>query len=405
MHVKLVVNSFPTASETFLFNLVTGLEKKGVKVTVYAKAGTKDIGLYVDQLKDWSGNIQQVSLKGNSFSNIVRMAMMVIINPLFFLKMVREKGIKQGCTDFLNICFLLKGKPDIIHFSFSGLGITYLGCLPHLEKLLVKTVVSCRGTAEKVKPLLEADRGEKMRSLFSQIDLIHCVSKDMRDGLVSFGLVPEKTFINYPSIETGKFLKSKSVRNGTPDKTSIVTIGRLHFQKGYIFALQAMKILKDRGFNFLYHVLGEGPDRPMITYAIYELGLTHEVKLYGRVSSLQVFERLKNADIFLLPSVYEGVANAALEAMAMEVPLITTRAGGMSEVIQDRINGLLVDCFDGLAIANALTEVLSSPELRLLIAKNGRDTIEKNFKLEKQIDIFLTQYISLLGKRDYQPDL
>src|SRR5438046_1309744 len=105
MHVKLVVNSFPTASETFLFNLVTGLEKRGVKVTVYAKARTKDIGLYIDKLKDWSGNIQQVSLKVDSFSNIVRMATMVIINPLFFLKMVRKKGIKQGCRDFLNICF------------------------------------------------------------------------------------------------------------------------------------------------------------------------------------------------------------------------------------------------------------------------------------------------------------
>ena len=103
----------------------------------------------------------------------------------------------------------------------------------------------------------------------------------MRDGLVSFGLVPEKTFINYPSIETDKFFKRQPVNKWHFDKTSIVTIGRLHFQKGYIFALQAMKILKERGFNFLYHVLGEGPDRAMITHAIYELGLTHEVILWA----------------------------------------------------------------------------------------------------------------------------
>ena len=392
MHVKLVVNSFPAASETFLFNLVTGLEKRGVTVTVCANARTKDTGLYTDRMKHWSGNIQYISFRPTSISDIIQITKLVTLNPIFFSKIIRAKGVKEGIKYFIKLKSLLRGKPDIVHFSFSGLGINYLDCLPHLQKLSIKTVVSCRGTAEKVKPLLDPERGKMLSLLFSQIDLVHCVSRNMQDGLVAFGLVPQKAFVNYPSIDPSNFKRISPIPINNKMVKDIVTTGNLNFAKGYIFALQAMKILKERGLKFIYHILGEGPDRAMITFAIHELGLINEVVLHGRVSSLEVVEQLNRADLFLLPSVYEGLANAALEAMAMEIPLVTTKAGGMSEVVHHKQNGMLVECFNGLAIADAIEELLLSPELAANIAKAGRETVEKNFKLENQIDIFLDQY-------------
>lgn len=396
MHIKLIVNSFPRTSETFLFNLVTGLEKREVKVTVCAMAKTKDSDLYKHKLKEWSGNIQFVPLKPNNISDLIRIVKLVITDPLFFFKMVRIKGVKKGFGDFIKISTLLKGKPDIIHFSFSGIGIAYIDCIEYLQESSVKTVVSCRGTAEKVKPLLDPERGGKLQLLFSKIDLVHCVSKDMRDSLGSFALIPAKAFINYPSIDVAKYKKISEVVERQVDIMNIVTTGNLNFAKGYIFALQAMKILKDKGFKFIYNVLGEGPDRAMITYAIHELGLSREVILHGRVSSIEVLEQLNKADIFLLSSVYEGVANAALEAMAMEVPLVSTKAGGMEEVVQHKENGMIVNCFNGVEIARAIEELFLSQELRRRIAKNGRITVEKGFTLEKQIDIFVAQYKKLL---------
>jgi colanic acid/amylovoran biosynthesis glycosyltransferase len=397
MHIKLVVNSFPRASETFLFNLVTGLENRGVKVTVCAMAKTKDSDLYKHKLREWSGNIQFIPLKPNNISDLIRVVKLVITDPLFFFKMVRMKGVKKGFGDFIKICALLKGKPDIIHFSFSGIGIAFLDCIEYLRKSSLKTVVSCRGSAEKVKPLLDPERGKKLELLFSKVDLVHCVSRDMRDALVLFGLVPAKTFVNYPSIEIDKFLRTDSKMAASAEQFSIVTTGRLHFQKGYIFALQAMEILKNKGFKFIYHILGEGPDRAMITFAIHELGLSKQIILHGRVSSLEVMEHLNKADVFLLSSIYEGVANAALEAMAMEVPLVTTKAGGMAEVVHHKQNGMIVECFNGLAIADAIEELLVSRELKLLLAKNGRLTVEKDFTLNKQIDVFINQYRNLLN--------
>lgn len=397
MKIKLVVNTFPTASETFLFNLVTGLEKSGIKVTVCASAKSNETNLYSNKLKDWSGDIQIISTKPDSFSNFSNIAAHIISNPIFFFKLIRLKGFKKGFINFIYTSSLLKGKPDIIHFSFSGLGITYLDCLEHLKKAGVKTLVSCRGSAEKVKPLLEPERKINMRLLFSQIDLIHCVSKDMRDGLLSLVLISEKTFINYPSIETDKFVKKKSTVIGYQSKYSIITIGRLHFQKGYVYALQAVKQLAEKNIPFVYHILGEGPDRPMLTYLINELRLSDHVILHGKVNSEQVLEMLNDSDVFLLPSLYEGVSNAALEAMAMELPVISTQAGGMAEVIEHGENGLLTDWRTPDNMAEQLVWLYENPNEGIKMGKKARITVQSLFSLDNQINIFIDQYKSILN--------
>ena len=101
MKIKLVVNNFPTASETFLFNLVTGLEKNGVKVTVCASAKSNETNLYSNKLKNWSGDIQIISSKPYSLSNFANIATHVITNPVFFFKQIRQKGFKQGFINFI----------------------------------------------------------------------------------------------------------------------------------------------------------------------------------------------------------------------------------------------------------------------------------------------------------------
>lgn len=397
MHVKLVVNSFPKSSETFLFNLVTGLEKNGVKVTVCATLPSGDISFYKYKLKEWSGNIQYLPGRNNMLTGSLQIIAGIIARPSFFFDMVKEKGFRKGVHNFIYTTFFLKENPDIIHFSFSGIGISYLECFPYLRSRRVKTVVSCRGTAEKVKPLLDPERVEKLRQLFSEVDLVHCVSKDMRDYLLRYGLPPEKAFINYPSIDVDKFKKA-SLQTDDLNKFNIVTTGSLNFSKGYIFALLAMKILKERGYSFMYHILGEGEDRPMMTYMIQQLNLTNEVNLHGRVSSLTVSEQLNNADIFLLSSVNEGVSNAALEAMAMELPVVSTHAGGMAEVIEHGVNGLLTDWRSPEHMSDQLAWVYDSPTAGIDMGKKARATVENLFSLDRQIDIFLDQYQELLSK-------
>lgn len=389
MKIKLVVNSFPTTSETFLFNLVVGLEQQGNTVTVCARSPKNDAEIYKDRLSLWSKKIEIIPF---SVFSIFSWLIYILQKPSLFLKAFKKFGLKKGMSAFLEAFYLLKGQPDIIHFAFSGLAIKSMNAISLLTSNKSKLFVSCRGTAEKVKPIIEKDRGSQLNEMFAVVHRVHCVSKDMLTGLLPMGLPEQKTFVNYPSIDASRFQRSLRSDLHKPDTWNIVTTGRLHFQKGYIFALQAMRHLKDRGFNFTYHVMGEGPDRSMLLYAIHELNLQNEVILHGKVSSSVVLEQLNKADVFLLPSLYEGIANAALEAMAMEIPIVTTKSGGMAEVVVNRENGMLVERFNGTKLAEAIAELFEDNTLRQKIAQNGRKTIVDKFTLEQQIECFIKEY-------------
>ena len=93
---------------------------------------------------------------------------------------------------------------DVIHFEFSGLAISYQDAI---KKLNAKTVVSCRGTAEKVKPLTDVNRKKKLTTLFEQVSAIHCVSNDMAETIQLYGADAKKIFVNTPAIDSTVFEK------------------------------------------------------------------------------------------------------------------------------------------------------------------------------------------------------
>ena len=399
MHVKLIVGSFPVASQTFLFNLVTGLEKRGIKVTVCASKKSDDIHLYTYRLKEWSGTIHYTSQKPVLWK-LIQYIFMAISHPALLLHFIKKKGFRRGLSNFATVQHLLKGNPDIIHYASSGIAIRHLDCLNYVAEKSVKLVVSCRGTSEKIKPLVKPELNDQLKSLLLKADLVHCVSENMKEGLIPFGLTEQKAFVNYPSIDLTKFSNNGKVYSQARTTLSIVSVGRLSFQKGYAYALQALKIIADMNVRFTYHIVGEGEDREMLTYLIEELGLRNSVVMHGKVSSEKVLEVLRGANVFLLSSLSEGVSNAALEAMAMELPVVSTKAGGMPEVIQHGENGLLTDWKDPRHMAEQLLWLQQDPYKGIEMGKKARLSIQSLYSLDHQTDIFISQYNRLFNTSD-----
>jgi glycosyltransferase involved in cell wall biosynthesis len=125
---------------------------------------------------------------------------------------------------------------------------------------------------------------------------------------------------------------------------------------------------------------------------VHQLGLRDEVVLHGKVGAAEVKRGLLAADVFVLSSVCEGIANAALEAMAMELPVVSTTAGGMGEVIEHGVNGMIVERFDAAAICASIETLLASGELRRTMGQRARATVERRFVLSRQIDTFIAEY-------------
>jgi hypothetical protein len=154
-----------------------------------------------------------------------------------------------------------------------------------------------------------------------------------------------------------------------------------------VFSLLSLKKLKEAGIKFYYNILGDGDDEVMIRYLVHELGLSEDVKIHGKVSNLKVQEILENTHVFILPSLYEGVSNAALEAMAMQIPVLTTKAGGMEEVVSHLENGLVINRFDVEDLYKNLYMLVNNKELCMKISLKSRDVIESKFNSKRQIEI------------------
>jgi colanic acid/amylovoran biosynthesis glycosyltransferase len=395
MHIKLVVNSFPSTSETFLFNLVVGLQAKGHRVSVCALSASNHTELYKGRMNEWSGELDVIPFSSKGFNKIIGILSVLLSNIFLYSQKLKVHGWRKGILQTVYEVFLSKNKPDIIHFAYSGIGVSFLESIPLLKGKGIKIVTSCRGSAEKVRPIVDLKRKDELKQLFVVCDKVHCVSMDMFMGLRQYGLVESKSFVNFPSVNVHYFNRDSPYELNRTQTIKLVTTGRLHFQKGYVYALHAIKKVIDAGFKIEYKIIGDGPDLHMMQYLIHELGLHDIVVLTGKVSSSEVKTILMESDIFVLPSLYEGIANAALEAMALQIPLVTTRSGGMAEVINNEANGIIVNRFDLDALADAILKLIQHPELRLSISKESRKVIEEKFNIENQLKIFEKNYLEL----------
>ncbi len=390
LRIAIVVDSFPAISETFITNKVLELCKRGHNVTVFIHRKTTDNKL-----------AELYHLKAISNLEIVPPAIpktsidwvkLLIKKPSIFLHTSKSANDYKNASRQKLLYSVFENRTfDIIHFEFSALAIVYTEVI---KKLKAVTVVSCRGTAEKVKPLTMPERKSQLREVFKNVDSIHCVSADMASTILPYCDKPEKIFINRPSIDVAWFTRSKPYQPNT--SLTILSVGRFTFQKGYLTGLLAIKKLKDEGINFTWLIVGDGPQKEEVIFHIHTLQLENEVKLLGKKNKVEMLGLYNNADLFLLSSVYEGIANVVLEAMSMQLPVVATKSGGLNEVIDHEEDGMLAEVYDHEEIARHLMLLANNFEKRKTMGENARNKILNQFTLNRQISQFEDTYHALM---------
>ncbi len=155
----------------------------------------------------------------------------------------------------------------------------------------------------------------------------------------------------------------------------LLSVGRLVYQKGHEFLVRAMPIVLGRYPQVKAVICGDGSLRNELDAQIRDLQLVDSVLLLGNRTDIDRF--LSSADIFVLPSRWEGLPVSLLEAMGMGLPVVATRVEGVEEVVQDRVQGLLVAPEDPAALAAALIELVGQPALRDRMGLAARKRIEE----------------------------
>jgi len=173
-------------------------------------------------------------------------------------------------------------------------------------------------------------------------------------------------------------LKTQSEGSKVPH---LVLPGRIVHEKGHTDLLHALVFLRDRGHAFRVTLAGDGPLRGSVEKEIHDLALAGRVSITGFLEHEQMLKVIAEADIVVIPSRFEGFGLTALEAMALSRPVVASAVGGLTEILKDGENGILVPAKDSQALAGALESLMTDAPLRVRLGAAGRKRVEDRFGL------------------------
>ena len=200
--------------------------------------------------------------------------------------------------------------------------------------------------------------------------------------------VQKKSVVIYNPIDLGE--KAGSALQ-TEKHKRIVSVGRLMQQKNQKMLFAAFKNVLEKYPNYQLVIYGEGPMRKELEAYAKELEIEKNISLHGNVTD--VHDRIKDAELFVLSSDYEGMPNALIEAMCLGLPVISTKVSGATDLIKDHENGLLTELNDQKKLEAAMIELIENPDLAEKLAKNA---IELNDSLE--LNKIMNQWIHFIKK-------
>jgi len=163
------------------------------------------------------------------------------------------------------------------------------------------------------------------------------------------------------------------------DEFLIVMPCRFVLQKGHRYLLDAIELLRARGIYTKVLMLGRGPIEANLFNEIHVRGLANDIKVHPSLLRSKLMQIVQAADLFVMPSTHEGFPLAAAEAMLLARPVLATAVGGLPELIENGVSGILVNPRDPEALANGIGRLFSDPELRIQLGENGRDQVLKKF--------------------------
>jgi glycosyltransferase involved in cell wall biosynthesis len=364
--VYLITKSNWGGAQRYVYDLSTSLSAKGI-TSVVAFGGEGEL----------KSRLSDAGVRTHTFASLTR-----------DVSLGREiSGIKEVYR------FIAHEKPDILHLNSSkaaGVG-AFVGRL---------CGVGCIVTTLHGAPFKE-DRGFVSKKLIYFFTWLTCIfshkvitvnKQDEADIGAMFFMKKKVT-----TVYLGLAYEPLPPRTAPKDRVvRIVTVGELTKNKGYVYGLHAIELLKQRGLRFSYTIIGEGEDRKKLEEFITMKRLGDVVTMLGYQDARLA---LPNYDMYLLPSVKEGLPYILLEAGKVSLPVVATITGGVPEIIRHEETGLLVQPKDIEAMANALEVMMSDRKNAKHLGQMLHAHIVQNFSYSKMLVETAKVYGLVAGKK------
>ncbi len=306
------------------------------------------------------------------------------------LDAVRTSSIPLAWINKLERLFM-QWKPDVYHTHHPfGLPWQVIAAKRAGVKRIVVTEhnTSPVGTAARLRGLVYD------RLAWRHIDAYTCVSEAVRRHMAGLRRrSPDQYRIVYNRVDERRFRPDESARetarsawNIDPETFLIGSVGSLTRQKGYEFLIDAATTVCNHIEDVQIRICGEGPGRADLQRRIDDAQLTSTIILNGNVDNIEAY--LPAYDMFVLPSLWEGMSLAVMEAMAVQLPIVATTVSGTMELLADG-RGVLVPPGDAEALANAIVRVRRDRQLRMDMAEQARRRVIESYSLEETVAEYL----------------
>lgn len=348
----------------YILNLSTALKGKGIESVVASNGG------------DLEGELKKIGIAHIRLNIRTKFE----LSPKVMMSIIAVKSMVR------------RERPDIIHahtrvsqvvasFVSRSAGIPY--------------VTTCHGFFKK-----------RMRGLFDTWGTrVIAISEQVKTHLIKdLGVNEDRIELIYNGIDSSRFLCDYSAQElvrakaalGLGEGPVIGTIGRLSPVKGQEFLIRAMDDAALKRSNTRCVIVGNGPDENMLKGLARSLGLDDRVYFFRADTDTRKY--LTAMDIFVLPSLQEGLGMALLEALASGRPCIASRIGGLTDVIRDGLDGMLVTAGIASDIAAAASKLLGEKDLAIEMGRRGREAVKEKFSLGAMADKTIDLYKRIIEK-------
>lgn len=362
MRIAIIINLFPpkwlAGTELATYHLAEHLAKKGHEIHVIT---SQDEGT-AENSYEKGFYIHRLSKKNIRF-----------LSPLLFWKDI--------------FWIIQRIKPDIVHGQDISSGIPAL-----LTKKLLKIpfLIYGRGT-----DVYDPDWFAKLtiKTIIKNADSVIALTSDMKKAMQA--IYDRDISVISNGIELNNYTNEPPVQNVGGSEKRILFVGRLHPIKGVQYLLQAMQIVHAEMPDVRLILVGDGEEREYLESLTDRLEIRGCVEFAGRVPHEKIQGYLGQADVFVLPSLSEGFPNVILEAMACGLPIVTTKVGGIPDIVTDGVNGYLVDAKNPDAIAEKILILLQNGQLSEEISIKNKEKVKK-YKWENVVCKLEKIYLKIL---------
>jgi colanic acid/amylovoran biosynthesis glycosyltransferase len=177
----------------------------------------------------------------------------------------------------------------------------------------------------------------------------------------------------------------------------LLCVGRLAPEKGQALLLEAIAALNAEARPVQLRLVGDGPDRAWLEKRAAELGIASNVEFAGWVDQARLMALYSEADLFVLPSLAEGIPMVLMEAMAMQIPCVAPRIAGIPELIEHGVDGMLFAVADVADLTQQIRRLLESPELSTQIGRQARIRVMRDYDMARNTERFAGELVKFLG--------